>query len=353
MRKFLCLLLVSVIFTLPSFSKVRNESNPQNFSDLGRYIETLETDESDIKYNTENQDNFEEEAIIDVAKRYESNAVELKLEDRSEEALDAVNSERIFKLKVNETQFNIENGIKNENMIWDSSKSFAQSFLSSSSHLAPIPGIINSSKITANITPSLSAKLGQVYLNDANGPSVLFVRANESTYNIGNVITYNGEKYNLSTGSFSSSYNHASSGGAVLSTNSILLPKNTGSLIFGSAFYANEAQDYDTTTGGGFVEYSYGRFKLNAQLGQSKYSNSNKLNTGFYLIPEFKISDSLYLKTRFIRNITNETMQDELALTFKPKNNKNELEFEINTSNQYTNSTNIKQRITLSTSFKI
>ena len=351
MKKYICLLIFFVLTVSPALSKAGNDSNPKNFTDLGRYIETMEINE-EVEPEQE-EDNFEEEAIIDVAKRYESNAVELKLDNVNDEALEAVNNSRVFQLKVNETQFNIENGIKNENMIWDTSKSFAQSFLSSSRPLAPIPGIINSSKITANVTPSLSAKLGQVYLNDANGPAVLFVRADESTYNIGNIISYKGEKFNLSTGSFSSSYNHASSGGAVLSTNSLFLPKNMGSFVFGGAFFTKEEQEADKTTGGGFVEYTYKRFKLNAQLGHSKYSNTGNLNTSFYLIPEFKISDSLYLKTRFIRNLTEDTMQDELALTFKPKNNKNNLEIELNTSNQYTNTSNIKQRITLSTSFKI
>lgn len=353
MKKYIFLLIFFIFTVSPALSKGGKDSNPQNFTDLGRYIETMEINEDSENEKKEDEDDFEETAIIDVAKRYENNAVELKLDNINDEALETVNNDRVFQLRVNETQFKIENGIKNENMIWDTSKSFAQSFLSSSRPLAPIPGIINSSKISANVTPSLSAKLGQVYLNDANGPTVLFVRANESTYNIGNIISYKGEKFNLSTGSFTSSYNHASSGGAVLSANSVFLPKNMGSFVFGGAFYANEAQEADKTTGGGFVEYSYKRFKLNAQLGHSKYSNARNVNTSFYLIPEFRISDSLYLKTRFIRNLTEDTMQDELALTFRPKNNKNELEIELNTSNQYTNTSNIKQRITLSTSFKI
>lgn len=347
MKKYLLLFITFIFFISPAFSK----DNPKNFKDLYRYIETLETNENvDEKHNT---DEFEEQAIYDITKRYEKNAVELKLNDINEEALNAINNDRVFKLKANETQLKIENDIKNENMIWDSSKSFEQAYFNSNRHLAPIPGVVNSSKLTAKISPLLSAQLGQAYLNDANGPAVLFVRANESTYNTGSVISYKGDYLNLSTGAFSSSYNNASSGGAVISTKSICLPKNSGSLILGGAYFANEELQNDKSTTGGFVEYTYKRFKLNAQAGYSRFSNSNDLYTSLYLIPEFKISDSLYLKTRFIRNITDETMQDELALTFKPKNNKNNLEFEINTSNQYTNNSNINQRIKLSTSFKI
>jgi len=62
---------------------------------------------------------------------------------------------------------------------------------------------------------------------------------------------------------------------------------------------------------------------------------------------------SLSLKTRFIRNVTQDTMQDELVLNFKPVKSKNNLEIELSATNQYTDTANIKQRVWLSTSFKI
>lgn len=342
-----------MVFFILTTSSAFCKNNPKNFTELSRYIETLEINDEVKNKQIQKENEFEEQAIIDVAKRYEENAIELKLGDINDSALNDINNDRLFQLKVNETQFKIENGIKNENIIWDSSKSFVQAYFNSSRHLAPIPAVINSSKISTNVSPAISAQLGQVYLNDANGSSLLFIRANESTYNTGSVISYKGSHFNLSTGSFSSSYNHASSGGAILSSKSIFLPNNTGSFILGGGIFSKEEQSSDTTTGGGFIEYTYKRFKLNAQIGQSKYSNSNDLYTSLYLIPEFKLSDSLYLTTRFIRNVSNETMQDELALTYKPKNSKNNLEFEINTSSYYTNSSNINRRIKLSTSFKI
>lgn len=326
-----------------------------SFIDLGKYVETLEINEKEpqeIK-KEEKDDTFEQEAILDVAKRYEKNAVELKLDEIDADALDIVNSERIFKLRVNETQYRIEQNIKTENMIWDSSKAFSQAFLTNSRQLAPMPSIINTSKISADVSPSLSASLGQTYLYDANGPSVLFVRTNESTYNTGSVISYKGEGLNLSVGSFSSSYNHAASGGAILSSNSINLPKNYGSFVLGGAYFANEEQDDNKTTGGAFAEYTFKRLKLNAQVGQSKFSNSADYDTSLYFIPELQLTNSLSLKTRFIRNVTQDTMQDELVLTYKPIKNSRNFEFEIYASNQYTNTTDIKQRIKFSTSFRI
>lgn len=359
-KKFLILLLIT-FFTpqLAGFCGEKLDVKSQSFMELGRYIETLEINEkeeleekSEIKTETK-EDNFENEAIIDITKRYEENAIELKLDDINDNALDIVNNDRVFKLKINETQYNIEQNIKAENMFWSGSKLFTQAFVHNSKKLAPIPGVVNSSSITAQVTPDLSAKIGQTYLFDSLGPSVLFVRANESMYNTGSVISYKGEGLNLSVGSFSASYNHSSSGGAILATDSIFLPKNTGSFVLGGAYFANEAIEDNKTTGGAFAEYTYKRLKLNAQVGKSKYSKSIDYDTSLYFTPELQLTDSISVKTRFIRNVTQDSMQDELALTYKPKNNTRNFEFEINASNQYTNTETIKQRIKLSTSFRI
>ena len=357
MKKILFIFIL-LIFVIPAYAKENEKLDvkSQSFMDLGRYVETLEINENtndDVSEKILQDDNFEEEAIIDVAKRYEENSVELNLNDVDDTALEEVNSDRVFKLKVNETQYRIEQEIKAENMIWDSSKSFSQAFLNDTRHMAPIPGVVNSSKITANLGSSISAQLGQTFLYDANGPSVLFVRANESTYNTGSIISYKGDSLNLSVGSFSSSYNHEASGGAILSSNSIFLPNNAGSFVIGGAYYSNEAQADNKITGGGFVEYTYKRLKLNAQVGQSKFSNAQNCDTSLYFIPEFKLTDSLYLKTRFIRNVSQNTMQDEVVLTYKPIKSKNNLEIELYATNQYTNNSSIKQRLKLSTSFRI
>lgn len=350
MKKVIILLITAIIPMVPAFAK--QDKTPDNFADLGRYIETFETNEPDIN-TAEAEEEFEEQAIDDVSRRYEDNIIELKLDEINDNAIKSVNKERVFRIRINEDKYNIENMIKNENMIWDSSKTFSQAFFTNSRHLAPIPSVINSSKISTIINPSLSASLGQAYLYDANGPSALFIRANESTYNTGAVISYRGNGLKLSTGAFSSSYNHASSGGAVLTTESIKLPFNTGSFLLGGGIFSKEEQEYDTTTGGGFIEYSFKRLKLNAQVGQSRYSNTSHYDTSLYLTPEVKLSDSLYLKTRFIKNITQDTVQNEVALTYKPVKNNNNLEFEINTTNRYNQNENAGRRIKLSTSFKI
>ena len=326
-----------------------------SFMDLGRYIETLEINDEfpEDEPSKDIEDNFEEESMIDVAKRYEANAVELNLDDISDSALDVVNNDRVFKLKVNETQYKIEQNIKSENMIWDGSKMFTQAFVSSAKKMAPIPGVVNSSSISAQVTPDLSATVGQTYLFDSLGPSLLFVRANESMYNTGSVIAYKGDGINLSFGSFSSSSDYMSSGGAILATDAINLPNNAGSFVFGGGYFANEAISTYKTTGGAFAEYTYGRLKLNAQVGKSKYSDSIDYDTSLYFVPELQLTDSISLKTRFIRNVTQHTMQDELALSFKPKSSNRNFEFEVNATNQYTDNSTISQKIKMTTSFRI
>lgn len=354
-------LLFSILFVFLLSSSVwakeadKLDVKSQSFLDLGRYIETLEINDEVTLEEPEKkiEDNFEEESIRDVAKRYEKNAVELNLDEVSDSALDDINSHRVFKLKVNETQYKIEQKIRAENMIWDGSKMFTQAFVSSSKNMAPIPGIINSSNVSSQVTQDLSATVGQTYLYDSLGPSVLFVRANESMYNTGSVVAYKGEGINLSFGSFSSSSDYMSSGGAILATDSINLPKNAGSFVLGGAYFANEAISAYKTTGGAFAEYTYGRLKLNAQVGKSKYSDSVDYDTSLYFVPELKLTDSIYLKTRFIRNVSQHTMQDELALSYKPKNSSRNFEFEVNATNYYNENSNISQKIRLTTSFRI
>ncbi len=327
-----------------------------DFSDFGKYVETFETEnkkDNDLSEIKNSDENFEAEAIKDLVKRYEKNAVELNLDEVNDEAIGDINSTRLLKLKVNEDKYLIEQNIQTENMIWDGSQNFYNAYFGNPRHMAPIPSVVNSSTVTAKVSNNLSATIGQKFLYDANGPDVLFVRANESTYNTGNVISYKDDVFTLSVASFSSSYNNAASGGAILSSNSLVLPKNAGSFILGGAYFANEFDDNSKSTGGIFGEYKYKRLKLNAQFAESKYTNSPVYFSSVYFVPELQVSKSLFLKTRLIRNITQESMQDEVILSYKPIKSKRNLEIEINASNHYTENSVIKQRIRLTTSFRI
>ncbi len=354
MKNVLLLIFLMLVCECVGYCKEDKNLKPDNFVELGRYKESFEINDENQESEIieDDQDEFEQQAMIDLSDRYESNAVELQLNDVNNEAIADINNPRLFKLEVNESHYNIENKIKSENMIWDNSKNFVESYYNSR-NLAPIPSVVNSQKLGVEISPCLTAKIGQTSLNDANGTSVLFVRANESAYNVGSVVSYKGKGLNLSFGSFAASNNKAASGGAILSSSPLNLPNNFGSLTLGSAFFSKGEQGLNKNTGGFFSEYKYKRLKLNAQLGQSCYSHSQNYDTSLYFIPEYKLSDSLYIKTRFIRNVSKDNMQDELALTYKPKKSNGNFEVEINASRQYTQNDTIKQRVKLSTTIRI
>ncbi len=353
MKKITFLIITLIYWICPTYAKdIQEDKNPQTFKDFSHYIETFEINEeyNDVYLEEENKD-FEQNAIKDISDRYEANAVELNLDNIDDDAIDSVNN-KVFKLQVNETQFNIENKIKAENMIWDSSKSFINAN-KATNKMPLIPDVVNSQSLNIKISPCLSASLGQSKLNDSLGTSVLFVKSNESKYNAGSVLSYKGNSINVSAGSFASSYDNHTSGGAMLSSNSINLPKKAGSFILGSAVYANEGLDCNKTSSGFFSEYSFKRLKLNVQVAQNHYSNANNTDTNLYFIPEYKLTDSLFVKTKLIRNVTQENLENELALTYKPKKSKNNLEFEINASRHYTQNEIINQKIKFSASFKI
>ena len=165
MRKIILGIILLLFFVNSSYAKTEKfDVNSQSFIDFGRYVETLEiNDETPVveEKNNVSQDLFEEEAIIDVAKRYETQAVELKLDDINDLALDDVNSSRVFKLHVNENQYKIEQQIKADNMIWDGSKLFTQAFVYNSKKRSPIPGM--SSTLSTQISPDIEATVGQTY----------------------------------------------------------------------------------------------------------------------------------------------------------------------------------------------
>lgn len=326
------------------------------FLDFGRYIETFEiNDEEEIveeNLKEDTSEEFEQAAIKEIEDRFNSNTVSLNL-NTNDDSLSDVNYDRVFRLRVNETQYNIEQNIKSETMIWDSSKAFTQAFQQTSTRLSPIPTIINESYVTAKVSPSLSATIGQKYFYNSTGADLLFIRSKETTYNTGSIISYRENGLNLAVSSYMSTHTHNHSGGFILSSDSINLPKNTGSFLVGAASYMTNNDKYNNSTTGVFGAYTYKRLTLNAQVADNKYTGATDYGTSVYFVPQLRLTDSIFVKTRIVRNISQNTNQDELVLTFKPKNNKNNFEFEINASNHYNQNFNVKQRIKLSTSFKI
>ncbi len=97
--KKLYVVLLFILLNLSVFAKEKIDT--ETFNGFGRYIKTFEiNDEAPIEQY--DYDTFEQEAMEDVAKRYEENAVELKLDDDSYNSLNILNHERLFSLRINE-----------------------------------------------------------------------------------------------------------------------------------------------------------------------------------------------------------------------------------------------------------
>lgn len=277
------ILLTLLFISLTGYCSDNSENNKfgENFSDFGRYVATLETSEgeySDLSIPDEPENDFEEISANDVLKRYEDNAVELKVNDSKDAVLNSLNSDRLDKIKINETKYNTEKGIINEKAYSKSSESFSQKF-------------------------SLSHSKG--------------------------------------------------SGQTTLKTKDINLPFNSGSINFGSSAGAKDTPEGNKTNGDIFGEYTYKRLKLNTQLGQTRNFDSHSSETDLSFSPEYRLTESLALKSKIVKNVTENSTQDELGFSYTPKKGGQNLSFELNAANYYNESERVKQRIKFSTSFKI
>ena len=97
------------------------------------------------------------------------------------------------------------------------------------------------------------------------------------------------------------------------------MPKNAGSFVVGAASYmTGKKSDNDATTGL-FGAYTYKRLTLNAQVAENKYTGATDYGTSVYFVPQLQLTDSIFLKTRIIRNVSQNTNQDEFVLLYKPK----------------------------------
>ncbi|MDD3237928.1 MAG: hypothetical protein PHV37_07525 [Candidatus Gastranaerophilales bacterium] len=295
----------------------------------------------------------------DLTKKYasidetdEQNAVTLNLNQQTGEEKFEERSNKIFKLGVEKESPYAD--IEASNMFWDNSKNFTNVFFQDYKNLMFMPSTINSSVLKRDLGAGTSVYVGQEALSSFDGVTVDFIRSNITTYDVGAKIIQQGDKVKFSAGTYTSTLNQLLSGGAVLSSNSINLPKNLGSFLVGGGFYSNEYDAASKNTGGLFAQYKFDRLKLNASVSKSQYSNADNLETGIYLVPELQLTKSVSLKTRVVKNISQNTNQGEIGLTYKPwKNNSRDFELELNAANTHSPSQVDKQRFKFSASFKL
>ncbi len=243
--------------------------------------------------------------------------------------------------------------IQANNTFWDTSKNFLNTYYSNQMNRRPMPVMFNSSYLKKNIDKNTAVYVGQTYLSDFNNTTVDFIGANTTTFDQGAKVITNTNLLNMSVGMSNSTLNNNLSGGAVVSTNPFSTKWTKGEFIVGAGYYGNELEDDNKRTTGFYGQYKYNRLKLNAQAAKSKYANTEGLETSLYFTPEFQLTDSISIKTRFAKNISQETNQDEIGLSYKPKNNPRGLELEVRAGNSYSNQSNSAQKFRFSAKFKI
>lgn len=358
--KFITLILLMVSIQQISFSKVLKSNSSEKDEAINQILKINHSFENaQIEENLDENDIKEmgyginpTEKKTDIIKNYEKTTVELKLAETNAEEIFAERSQKIFKLEA-EKYSDLDN-IYTENTIWDTSKNFQNIYYQDYKNQIPMPSIINSVSIKRKLDEDTTVYVGQVPLSSFGDSTVDFIRSATTTYDYGTKIFRRGEKLNIGAGTYNSTLQNNISGGAIVSSNPINIPYVKGNFVFGGGFYTNETTKGNRNTGGLFAQYTLDRLKLSAQVAKSKYSVQEGLETGIYVVPELKLTDSLSLKTRFVKNISLNTNQDEIGLAYNPKkNNPRDFKLEVYAVNTYDDKDSSQQRIRFNAQFKL
>lgn len=333
----------------PTLIQINQENTLQD------QTEQVTEDEQSSYYNFENNSavfvETDEQEIENPEEKYQEYAITL---DKSSIQQDnELNKSGALFILGAEKVDNVDN-VKAVNMFWDQSKNFTYSYYQDSKNISPMQSLFNSSYLVTNINSETKAYIGQAALSDFDGTSVYFIGVNQTNFDNGFKLLSCAENFNVSVGAFNSTLDNTFSGGAVISTKSFSVPKVAGKFIFGGGYYSNELENNNKNTGGVFAEYRYKKLKLNLQGAKSKYANSGTLDTGLYFTPEIQLTDSISVRTRFVKNIYQNVDQNQIGIAFKPvKNNPKDFEFSVNAANSYTLNAPTSQIFTFSTRFKI
>lgn len=243
------------------------------------------------------------------------------------------------------------------NTIWDESNNFRTIYRTVPSMLQTAPSIIHAAHYRFNTDENTSIYWGHAALSSFDGISVGFVGKLESDYDSGLKINTKIGKMNVSAAIYDSLETNNPAGGVLISSEELSFGKMKGTIKVGGGIYTNEYGDESASknSGGLFARYKRGKFSIGTQIGETQYSNSNgKYGTSLYLYPTYQITDSLYFKTKIAAHLTQNYNQEEIGVTYKPsKNNPNEFSLSINASLYNGEGTTNKQRLKLSTEFKL
>lgn len=243
------------------------------------------------------------------------------------------------------------------NTIWDNSDNFRTLYRTVPSMMQTAPSIIHAAHYKFNPDENTSVYWGHASLSSFDGVSVGFVGKLESDYDTGIKVNTKIGNLNFSAAIYDSLETNNPAGGMLVATDELSFAKIKGNFKFGGGFYTNEYGDTNASknSAGLFAKYTYNRFSIGAQIGKTQYSSGNgSYGTSFYLYPTYKLTDSLYIKSKIASHIDQNYNQEEIGLTYKPaKNNPNEFSISLNASLFNGEGTKNKQRLKLSTEFKL
>lgn len=243
------------------------------------------------------------------------------------------------------------------NTIWDNSANFRTTFRTTPSMMQTAPSIIHAAHYRFKTDENTSVYWGHAALSSHDDISVGFVGKLESSYDTGLKIESKIGGLNVATAIYDSLETNNPAGGVVVSSNELKIKGVKGSFKLGGGFYSNECGDESASANstGLFARYKNGRFSLGAQLGKTQYASSRgSYGTSIYLYPEYRLTNAWTLKTKLANHIDQNYMQEQIGLTYKPtKNNPNEFSVSVNASLYNGEGTTTKQRVQLSTEFKL
>lgn len=240
--------------------------------------------------------------------------------------------------------------------IWDNSENFRTLYRTVPSMMETAPSIIHAANYKFSSDEQTSVYWGHSSLSSSSGESLGFISKLESSYDSGMKIATKAGRLNISAGIYNSLETNNPSGGIVISSDDLKIKHLKGTFNIGGGFYANEYENNASANSGGiFARYTQGRFSLGVQAGSTQYSDSSsKYGTSFYIMPSYKLTDTISLKSKIAGHLEESSMQEEFGITYKPfKYNSNDFSVSLNTTFKNGRNSENKQTFEVKTEFKL
>lgn len=242
--------------------------------------------------------------------------------------------------------------VKNDGTLWDDSKIFRyQTSLTDNKNIRPMA---SGYSLKTKLNDKATVTIGQDGLDGYNGYTINFFAQNGSMYNDGAKINGGTDKFDYTVGAYTQTVSDEKSYGGAISTKPRVYGKSKGTLSFGTGVYSSLLNNDTKNTTGFFTQYQRGRFSLGGQVSQSAYASGAGMTNNIHVLPQYQINEHLTLKSKIVKNMTNEETQEEIGIKFRPFKSDDSMEFEL-TGGAYFNGAQemTRQRFKFSTNIKI